>query len=139
MVCLDWVFKVLKCHQFIIKERNGDLEGFLSFVLWGFRFVTLLPYSWLISDFLLDVPDQRQEKLFERLIGEGKEYFQFFARKYFFFFLNKCHLSSNVGLTLMKLLFIGNNLFDLSHSSELLCVLKGAKYEWTEYLQTFFA
>lgn len=45
------------------------------------------------------------------------------------FFLNKCHLSSNVGLTLMKLLFIGNNLFDLSHSSELLCVLKGAKYE----------
>lgn len=63
------------------------------------------------------------------LLAKVKSIFSSLQGNTFFFFLNKCHLSSNVGLTLMKLLFIGNNLFDLSHSSELLCVLKGAKYE----------
>lgn len=31
----DWVFKVLKCQQFIIKERYGEAQGVLSFVLPG--------------------------------------------------------------------------------------------------------
>lgn len=29
-VYLDWVLKILKCHQFTIKERNGEVgESFL--------------------------------------------------------------------------------------------------------------
>lgn len=43
MVCFDWVFKVLKCHQFTVKQNNSEVEGFLSFVLLGaicyFRFL----------------------------------------------------------------------------------------------------
>lgn len=35
MVCFDWAFKVLKCRQCPVKERNGDVEGPLSFVLLG--------------------------------------------------------------------------------------------------------
>jgi hypothetical protein len=26
VVCFDWVFKVLKCHQFTVKERNGEIK-----------------------------------------------------------------------------------------------------------------
>lgn len=69
MVCLDQDFKVLRCHQFTIRESSDEVEGVLSLVFLGkicyFTFLQLMMYG-----FLLDSLDQRQEKLLERF-SEG--------------------------------------------------------------------
>ena len=56
----DWVSKVLKCQQFTIKKCwDGGVPFFFSLGA-----ICYFTYSWVVYGFLLDLSDQRQEKLF---------------------------------------------------------------------------
>ena len=55
----DWVSKVLKCQQFTIKKCwDGGVPFFFSLGA-----ICYFTYSWVVYGFLLDLSDQRQEKL----------------------------------------------------------------------------